>query len=257
MAAVIPQRVTDRAIEGVGCAESVWRDWLDAIDVPTSSLEDWLPATARLVVVAPHPDDEVLACGALLALHAARRGEYSVIAVTDGEASHPGSTRWSPQRLGPVRSAERGEGLRRLGLSGAPTQVLGLPDGRVQAHAEELKKRLIELLRPADVVVATWALDGHPDHDACGAAADQACAAVGCRLLAAPVWMWHWAAPRDARVPWHRLRALPMDAIAWQRKQAALQAHASQLAVREDGQGPVLGAEILARAARQREYFFV
>lgn len=247
----------ERAIAGAGCAESVWRDWLEAIDVPALPLQDWLAASARLVVVAPHPDDEVLACGALLAMHAARGGGCCVVAVTDGEASHPASTQWSPQRLGAVRSAERREGLRRLGLSGEQAHVLGLSDGAVQAQADRLRRRLIGLLRPADVVVATWALDGHPDHDACGTAAEQACAAVGCRLLAAPVWMWHWAAPEDVRVPWHRLRALPVDATAWSAKQAALQAHASQHAAREEGQGSVLGAEILARATRQHEYFFV
>ena len=251
------QPATERVIEGVGCAESVWLDALGAIGVPTVSLDDLLPTSARLVVVAPHPDDEVLACGALLAMHAARGGEVSVMAVTNGEASHPGSSRWSAQRLGVVRSAERAEGLQRLGLGSTPAHLLGLPDGSVQAHAEGLRQRLAGLLRPADVVVATWSLDGHPDHDACGAAAEQACAAVGCRLLAAPVWMWHWATPRDARVPWHRLRALPLSETAWQRKQAAVQAHASQLAAREDGQGPVLGAAILARAAREHEYFFV
>lgn len=247
----------ERTIASAGCAESVWRDWLEAIDVPALPLQDWLAASARLVVVAPHPDDEVLACGALLAMHAARGGGCCVVAVTDGEASHPASTQWSPQRLGTVRSAERREGLRRLGLSGAQAHVLGLPDGAVQAQADWLRRRLIGLLRPADVVVVTWALDGHPDHDACGTAAEQACAAVCCRLLAAPVWMWHWAAPEDVRVPWHRLRALEVDATAWSAKQSALQAHASQHAARKEGQGPVLGAEILARATRQYEYFFV
>ena len=246
-----------RVIEGDGCAESVWRDWLDAIDVTTLALDDWLPASARLVAVAPHPDDEVLACGALLAMHAARRGDCCIVAVTDGGASHPGSTRWSPQRLSAVRRAERDDGLRRLGLCGAPVHDLGLPDGAVEAETDRLRRRLIELLRPADVVVATWPQDGHPDHDACGAVAQQACASVGCRWIAAPVWMWHWATPGDARVPWHRLRALPLDPIAWQRKQVALEAHGSQRSAREGGQGPVLGAEILARAARQREYFFV
>jgi LmbE family N-acetylglucosaminyl deacetylase len=248
---------TRRVIDGDGCAESVWRDWLSAISVPPLPLEDWLPATARLVVVAPHPDDEVLACGALLAMHAARHGECCVVAVTDGEASHPGSTLWSPKKLAAVRGAERVEGLRRLGLCGVRVHGVGLPDGAVHAQRAQLQQRLNDVLQPADVVVATWSQDGHPDHDACGTAAQQACAAVGCCLLTAPVWMWHWATPGDVRVPWHRLRALPADSTAWNRKQAALQAHASQRAAREGGQGPVLGAEILARAARQCEYFFV
>ena len=44
----------------------------------------------RLVVVAPHPDDEALGAGGLLQ-HMTRIGvEAMLVAVTDGEASHPG-----------------------------------------------------------------------------------------------------------------------------------------------------------------------
>jgi len=80
---------TGRRIRGEGTtAETDWRDWLADLRPPALSIEQLLANTQRVVVVSPHPDDEVLACGGLLALHARRGGEVMVVAVTDGEASH-------------------------------------------------------------------------------------------------------------------------------------------------------------------------
>lgn len=218
-----------------------------------------LPAMTsnRLVVVSPHPDDEVLACGGLIASHAARGGSVAVIAVTDGEASHRGDPRWPSERLGSVRSEERTRGLQRLGLGLDAVTRLRLADGAIDARRDDLYEALSAVLLPEDIVVSTWSLDGHPDHDATGAAVDRACAERGCTLLQAPVWMWHWSAPGDARVPWMRLRSfdIPSDALA--RKERALAEHVTQLWPRLGSLPPVLGPAILARARRAREYFFV
>lgn len=75
-----------RVTHDTATPESVWRPWIDAADFSTRPLSDWVPPHARLVVVAPHPDDEVRACGALLAMHAQRGGESLIVAVTDGES---------------------------------------------------------------------------------------------------------------------------------------------------------------------------
>lgn len=246
-----------RRIRGEGTtAETVWREWLVALQPTTLAIDELLTAAQRLVVVSPHPDDEVLTCGGLLALHARRNGAILIVAVTDGEASHRGDATWPAVRLAAARRMERQRGLTRLGLAADAVTRLGLPDGAVAAHRAALERELQELLRPNDCVVSTWGLDGHPDHDAVGTATASICAEVGCQLLEAPVWMWHWSAPADPRVPWHRLRALPLSVDATERKAAALAEHATQLAAR-DRDAPVLGPAIRARAARRVECFFV
>ena len=184
------------------------------------------------MVVAPHPDDEVLACGGLLARHAAHGGSSLVVAVTDGEASHDASSLWSPQALAAARRGESAEGLLRLGLRNPTPVRLALPDGAVTQNEAALCAALMQLLQPGDVVVTTWQLDGHPDNDATGRCTAQVCKERGCSLVEAPVWMWHWANPDDSRIPWHRLRSLPLDAATQQQKQDALAAHASQLGAR-------------------------
>ena len=253
---------SERLTHGDGTAEDVWRDWLRHRRTPSLADASWLLSAPRLVVVAPHPDDEVLACGGLLAMRAVAAGEVLIVAVTDGEASHgeashgesPGS---ATNALAAQRRAERLAGLQRLGLQGASLVRCGFPDGRVERCGHALTQRLVGLLRATDVVMVSWRLDGHPDHDAAGRAAASACAAVGCRLVEVPIWMWHWAAPDDERVPWQRLAALPLEPLSWLRKQAALGAHASQLTARSAVLGPVLDMAICARARRACEYFFV
>jgi LmbE family N-acetylglucosaminyl deacetylase len=225
------------------------------------TLDRLLHAQQRLVVVAPHPDDEVLACGGLVALHAERGGSCLVIAVTDGEASHEGCNAWTAHTLATTRRDESALGLAQLGLSGGTVARLGLPDGKVRDNAAALVSALRPLLRADDLVITTWRLDGHPDHDATGEAAAEACLVIGARLIEAPVWMWHWAVPRDPRVPWERLRSLALSDAALGRKAAALSAHATQFALREQSngicEGAVLDTAILQRAARGAEHFFV
>jgi LmbE family N-acetylglucosaminyl deacetylase len=246
-----------RLITGDGTPERQWRGWLGAANILMRPLAQLLPSHARLVVVAPHPDDEVLACGGLIAGHSLGAGETLVVAVSDGEASHAGTAGWNAAVLARKRRAEHAQGLRRLSGQDLEVLRLGLPDGQVARHAGPLRRTLMSLLVPSDVVVCTWQLDGHPDHDATGAATAQACLSSGCRLLQAPVWMWHWASPGDARVPWHRLLGMPLESWAVARKQRAIAAHSTQLLERDAHTGPVLGPAILARAMRSTEYFFV
>ena len=253
MAAVAEQPL----IHGEGRGEHSWRPWLAHADVRQLQLRDCLAPTARLVVVAPHPDDEVLACGGLLSMHAESGGAVLLVAVTDGEASHRGSTVWTRSELASRRCSERVQGLERLGLPAAQIERLALPDGHLAEHMAALRSRLLALLQPDDVLVSTWPHDGHPDHEAAGRAARLACRAVGCVFMAAPVWMWHWAAPADPRVPWTRLRALPLSAAVVARKLSALAAHRSQLAAADGSTEPVLGRAIRSRAGWPCEYYFV
>ena len=142
-------------------------------------------------MVAAHPDDEVLGVGGLLAVLAGLGADLRLLWATDGEASHPRSTAEPARRLAAIRRAESSVAAERLGLAAVPRIHLGLPDGGLGRHEDELTERLADQVRDDDVVLAPWSGDGHPDHEACGRAAG----AVARTLLEYPVWAWHWAAP--------------------------------------------------------------
>jgi LmbE family N-acetylglucosaminyl deacetylase len=201
----------------------------EAAQAPVLDALSLVPPGGRVVMVAPHPDDEILALGATLsALHDAGRA-VRIVAVTDGDASHPGSDAWPPERLRTVRPAETAEALRRLGLDPNAVARLGLPDGGVAGREQDLADRLAPLLRPGDVVCVPWRHDGHPDHEACARAALQATRAAGVRCIEFPVWARVEAHPAHAglrRAPLRRIR-VPADLQA--AKAHAVEAFRSQL----------------------------
>ncbi|UXH79128.1 PIG-L deacetylase family protein [Roseateles amylovorans] len=252
-------------IHGDGTSERIWQAWAPLATVPLIALDQLVPDGRRAVVVAPHPDDEVLACGGLLSMLSARQLARSdvwaedapqvlMVGVTDGEASHPGSRHWTAERLAVQRRAERANGLRQLGLE-VPVFTAGLPDGAVTANEDDLVIYLLSLLQPGDVLFTTWRSDGHPDHEATGRACARAAGLTGARLVEVPVWTWHWAQPDDTRVPWHRLRRLPLDEPALRCKRAAIAAHRSQL-VADGGRPPVLTTTTVERLMRPFEFVF-
>lgn len=246
-----------RTISAPRLASAFWQAWLVEEDIARVPAHEMVEKWQRLVVIAPHPDDEILTCGALLHTHLARGGRCLVVAVTDGEASHADCIAHDARQLAQQRRLESRNGLRRLGVEQAGILRLGLPDGGLAESAQALQAHLDGLLQPSDVVVTTWRLDGHPDHEACGNAAANACRSSGATLLESPVWMWHWAEPWDPQVDWTRLRGAAMDSETLALKLHALAAHRSQLTARSATLPAVLDTALMERAGWDTEYFFV
>lgn len=137
--------------------------FLDAVaDAPWVTVADLL-ADRPLVVIAPHPDDETLGCGALLFDAHARGTPCHVVCVTNGDRSHPASRLWPPARLAAERRAEFDAAVAIL-APGARTHWLGHPDCEAPEDAASAER--LSALIPVDaVVLATWDGDPHVDHE--------------------------------------------------------------------------------------------
>lgn len=145
------------------------------------------PLPDALVVVAPHPDDEVL--GAAMTMRWAHENgcRVSVIACTDGEASHGRSTAVTSRELRRRRAGERAEALGVLGLDPA-VRRLGFPDGGVADHVADLAEELAVRCGPGTAILVPWANDGHPDHEAVAEAGALAAERTQACLWQAPIW---------------------------------------------------------------------
>lgn len=245
-------------VRGHGTAESEWLSCAALANAPDIQAHQLVPEKSRAVVVSPHPDDEVLALGGLLSLLARIGRAACVVAVTDGDASHRGSTQWSPERLAQERPREQALAMSQLGWGAETLHRLHLPDGQVQARRAELTALLGEIIEEGDVVFTPWSLDGHPDHEAVAQAAIRAADMRHATLVEVPIWGWHWANPQHARWPMHRARCLALDADAMRRKRLAMAAFQSQLQFdASTGAEPVLDAGSLTRSRRPFEVLFV
>ncbi|MGV8875463.1 MAG: PIG-L deacetylase family protein [Rhodococcus sp. (in: high G+C Gram-positive bacteria)] len=237
----------------VGTAESDWMtaDW----SIPGLQWSD----VVTMIVVAPHPDDEVLGVGGLLCMAAAAGVDVRVVAVTDGDGSHPGSPTVTAEDLRERRPIESARALAELGIDRPPTR-LHFTDGLVEHHEDALAAALIPLL---DATPGTWCLtpwlgDGHPDHEATARASIAAANAVGVPVLEYPIWMWHWATPDHPDVPWTRCRRIDLPAHTLEAKRASIEQFDSQIRPLSDhpADRAVLPPHILARYRRPFEVVF-
>lgn len=162
-------------------------------------------AGRRAVVVAPHPDDETLGCGAVIARKRAAGTDVTVVVVTDGRHSHRSAT-VSPDELAALRADEARAACTRLGVEPSRLHLLGLEEATAASRREEVARRLAEVLDDAqpDEVLTTCASDWHVDHQAVSAAARKAVASAcpGARILEFPIWFWvdgPWGVPSGQR----------------------------------------------------------
>ncbi|MGA5585069.1 PIG-L deacetylase family protein [Pseudomonas siliginis] len=250
----------DNPIVGQGTSLQQWQGSQRLAELPVIDVLDLVPLGSRAVIIAPHPDDEVLGCGGIMQLLAAAGRPLQLISVTDGSASHPGSQRWTVERLSVVRPQESAEALRRLGLPMHSLKWLrgGFTDTQVAAQETGLSEFIAGYLHANDVVFTTWRQDGHSDHEAVGRASVEAARRVGATCHELPVWTWHWATPEDASVPWERARKILLSPTHIARKRHAAHAFASQLeGDRDVGLGPVLAPYVLDRLLQPFEVVFL
>jgi LmbE family N-acetylglucosaminyl deacetylase len=138
-------------------------------------------SASRLMLVAPHPDDEALACSIILQRAVRAGAAVRVIYATDGD-DNPWPQRvlerkWrlnaaDRKRWGNVRRSEALAALRMLGVHARDAQFLALPD---QGITNLLKNgcrstvarlsRIIHAWSPTHLLVPSIA-DTHPDHNA-------------------------------------------------------------------------------------------
>lgn len=117
----------------------------------------------NVLVIAPHPDDEVIGCGGTVRLRAERGERVAVVFLTSGELglkSLPQAQAWK------IRENEARQAARILGL--AELYFLRQPDWMLNKHvpaAAGLLRKILTAEKP-DVIYLPHPKDGHPDHQA-------------------------------------------------------------------------------------------
>jgi len=135
----------------------------------------------RVLVLAPHPDDEAIACAGTILRHLRSGDEVVVVIATDGRLAGAALT---PDQVAAHRKEEATQAARRLGVT--RLEWLGLREGDWKSN--ELERCLSELLEQVapTILYAPSRVDFHPEHlavaHALGRALDSVAAAPGIRV---------------------------------------------------------------------------
>jgi LmbE family N-acetylglucosaminyl deacetylase len=121
----------------------------------------------KLLVVAPHMDDELLACGGVMAL-LPQKQDIHVVYATDGMKSPApimAQDAITPD-LGERRVRESVAAMALLGVPEANLHFLRLPEAELTQHILPLRRQLLDCImaiRP-DHILLPFRYDRHPDH---------------------------------------------------------------------------------------------
>ncbi len=237
--------------------------FLDALRAMPLAAPSAVTGGRPFVVLSPHPDDESLGTGGLIAAACGAGERAQVVILTDGSGSHPGSRAYGRDRLVALRRDEAERAAAHLGLPPGRLVHLGLPDTRAPTEGplfDRAVDRIAAVLAEAGAATlfVTWRRDPHCDHEA----ADAMARALrrrdpGLKLWSYPIWGWHLdpAAEVDEPPP----SGFRLDIAPWlPAKRAAVAAHASQMTdlIADDPQGFRFDERTIAPFTGPFEYVF-
>ena len=109
-----------------------------------------------ILIIAPHPDDDIIGCGGALAILSGHRNRVIAVFLTAGENGSLDATMTSV-KVKKIRMVETAAAFRTLGFPDAEIIWMGYPDGELDfAPRREIQIQLINLIRARhpDVVFA-------------------------------------------------------------------------------------------------------
>lgn len=179
-----------------------------------------LPAARKVLVLAPHPDDEIFGCGGAIALYARQAVPVHVHILTDGAGYAQQAQR---AQIRATRQEESRLALARLG-SGIHCEF-GPYQDRALLQESSLIAHMVALLEQhaPELVIAPSPWEIHPDHQACA------------RAAAAAVALWQRRTQADVGLMLYEIGSplrpnLLLDITpVWEAKEQAMQSFASQL----------------------------
>ena len=218
----------------------------------------------RILIVAPHMDDEVLGCGGVMHLHTDKSKIHCIYA-TNGARSPAPLLPWTGSIDPGITERRRHEALEVMGEVGIPREnaiFLDFPDGKLMKNAVLFKARIAEELsriEPA-IILVPFRYDLHPDHVAVHRGVRDAVleATYSSIMLEYFIYFrWRLIESRDIRkmIPAARLLNIDISAVA-DKKSATIYLYTSQTNILSDWQEhPILTARSISERCSEPECF--
>lgn len=208
---------------------------------------------SNVVIIAPHPDDEVFGCGGLIASLVAEGNAPHVIVLTGGGGSHRGCCSTSESDIISARRELTHKAMSALGLPESNIHELDFSDGHIsEGNAAEKKKLelLISEINP-DVILVPHHGEGWSDHLAVRDLGIEL--ANNAEVYEYCVWMWYY---RQKNLDWKNAYVLKMTEAEHQKKVEAIKTYHSALAPCDKPWVGVLPKLFVKANSANQELFF-
>lgn len=137
-----------------------------------AKLRSLVELSKRIVVFAPHPDDETFGCGGTIAKRLSEGYDVLIVIMTDGRYAFRDVLGIefdpTPEELKNIRKDEVRRAARILGMREENLIFLDFVDGTLTENEEKAEDKVVEILSKynPDEVYIPYKRDGHVDHRA-------------------------------------------------------------------------------------------
>jgi LmbE family N-acetylglucosaminyl deacetylase len=221
-------------------SESRWSEYFEKL--PT-----WQPDKLPTIVLTPHPDDEILGAGGLIADLQSSSIPVHIIAVTDGEKAYQ-----NIEDLGKIRQSEQERALATLGINSKNITRLRYIDSNIAASEFAIEQYLLSIIKKPVNLIAPWKNDFHPDHESVGRVAERVALKTQSTLISYFFWTWHHA--HLDIIKKLSLCIYPLSRPTQFLKNKAMSCYQSQL-VNFQNNNPILPENLLYSLKREFEVF--
>ena len=182
-----------------------------------------------ILIIAPHPDDEVIGCSGLIQRTLAAGHQVYICILTGGGASHKGCCSISSNELKSKRRNLAKSIDAQLGLPIENLYMLNFPDGNINKDNIECEKlrEVIEKLKPQSIFIPHQKGEGWSDHIEAGNIVKNIIEGTSIHLYEYCVWFWYY---NVWGLDWKNARLLKMTKRQHQSKLQAIHDYITPLA---------------------------
>lgn len=183
----------------------------------------------RTLIIAPHPDDEVIGCAGLIQQTLKQGKQIYICMLTGGEASLRDYSKMSEEELKKQRLSLTKKITIQLGLSADHLFLLNFPDGNINQHHPDFQslKQIIQQIKPDAIYVPHQKGEGWSDHIEAGNMAKEITKDTTIHLYEYCVWFWYY---NVWSVDWKNAFLLRMTPEEYQNKIKAIHDYITPLA---------------------------
>lgn len=184
----------------------------------------------KILVLAPHPDDETFGCGGLIASKIKQGSEVYILFFTRGERS---LSFVDDKEVKEKRTESAYMAAKILGIDEKNISWLDCPDGSIprkgQVEFDKMKKEVEQIIDENEIaeIFAPHFMEGWSDHLAAYKAATDIAKRYDGQVTLYLYWVWAWyyvGLKQIFTLPWKRIYLLAIEDV-YNKKEAAIQSY--------------------------------